>query len=505
MSVVFGVAVVLLAGCRPKAKQEGVTAPPASTALTVYVPCGMELPFMAMKAAFQEAEPETKVNIVLDNANILVKRILDKGEHADLLVSPGTVEMEKMVAADAVRSEDIRHFGRYELVLFGPRSNPGGLKTFADLAKPEVKTIAIADPEENSVGRYTRQALTKMGLWESLQSKMILTDHPITAYKHVAREKAEASLAYRSCPLKTAPEKLEYSKVRIIESVPRDLYGPAYASIAILKNAAQRGIAERFIEVLLSDAGRAILTKYDVPALTPLKLFVPCGMIGPFFSIKGAFETAHPDVSLELVFDRADALTERITKQGETPDIHFSIGTVEAGLLVKSGHVEADTPVPFGSFQLALCAHVSRVDVLSSVQDLTKPEIKSILLTPAENSSVGFYAKAALEKLGLWEKLQTKVSYLPTIKDCYKEVSAGNVDASFAYVGCPIPCDPEKAKFSKVKTIQVIDDKTYGGATTYASVLKASSHKQQANEFVAFLKQPEILQLLARVGMKPAL
>ena len=501
----LGVAAVLLPGCRPKAQQEEARAAAGPPILTVYVPCGMELPFMGMKDAFEAAEPGTNVNIVLDNANILVKRILDKGERADLIVSPGTVEMEKMVEGDAVRSEDIRHFARYELVLFGPRANPGGLKTFADLAKPQVKTIAIADPDENSVGRYTRQALTKMGLWESLQDKIIKTDHPITAYKHVAREKAEASLAYRSCPLKTAPEKLEYSKVRIIESVPRDLYGPAYACIAVLKNAAQRGIAERFVQFLLSDAGRELLTKYDVPALTPLKLFVPCGMIGPFFSIKGAFEAQQPDVTLELVFDRADALTDRIVKQGESPDVHFSIGKIETDLLVQGGHVEAGTSVPFGTFQLALCAHVSRLDILSSVQDLTKPEVKSILLTPPENSSVGFYAKAALKKLGLWEKLQSKISYLPTIKDCYKDVSAGKVDASFAYVGCPIPCDPEKAKFSKVKTIQVLDEGTYGGATTFASVLKESSHKKEAAELVAFLKRPEVLKLLAKVGLRPVL
>jgi len=487
-----------LAGCGPKAQRQQ-----APSRLVVFVPCGMELPFMAAQRAFQEANPGTHVEVVLDNANILVKRVLEKGEQPDLIVSPGMVEMEKMLAAQQVRSDDVHHFGRYELVLFGPRTNPGGVKTMEDLRKPEVKTIAIADPEENSVGRYTRQALVKAGLWDALKPKMIFTDHPITAYKHVARCKAEASFAYRSCPLKTAPDKLEYSKVRILQSLPPDSYGPAYASIAVLAATRERELANSFVRFLLSDAGGRLLEQYDVPVLKRLLLFVPCGMMGPFFNVRRLYEEQNPGVSLQLEFDRADALTDRIIKEQATPDVHFSIGRIETDLLVKNGAVAPDAPAPFGTFRLALCAHISRVEILSRVEDLTKPEVKSILLTPPENSSVGYYAKTALEKLGLWEKLQPKVAYLPTIKDCYKEISAGRADASFAYLGCPIPIDPEKSGYSKVKTIQVLDEAAYGGATTFASVLKAARHPKEAEQFIRFLHRPEVRAMLARVGLRP--
>jgi len=439
---------------------------------------------------------------VLDNANILVKRIVDKGEYADLIVSPGTVEVDKLVAKERVRADDIKHFARYELTLFAPRANPGNVKTMADLKKPEVKVISIAEPEQNSVGRYTREALQQAGLWDEIKSKIEFTEHPITAYKHVARQKAQASFAYRSCPLKTAPDKLEYSKVRILEKVPFDTYGPAYACIAPLISSQNRKLADEFIGYLLSKAGQDLLRSKDVPTVTPLRLFVPCGMMGPFFNVKSLFEAEYPYLSLDLIFDRADALTDRIIKDGDVPDVHFSIGKIETDLLVSAGHVAADTPKPFGTFELALCVHVSRLPLIGCVKDLTKPEVKSILLTPPENSSVGFYAKSALEKLGLWEQLSPKIKYLPTIKDCYKEVSAGRTDASFAYVGCPIPCDPKKAEYSKVKPVEILPKDTYGGAITYASVLKGSEFPEEAGKFVAFLKRKDVLEMLARVGLK---
>lgn len=264
--VVGGCSLLFGWGC---GKSSTGATPAGSAGLTVYVPCGMELPFMAAKEAFEKTHPGTSVNVVLDNGNVLVKRVLDKGEQPDLIVSPGTLEMKKLEDAGAVAAGAVKPIGRFELVLFAPRSNPAGVAIMADLLKPEVKTIAIADPKENSVGHYTMQALQAAGLWDKVQDKMTFWDHPITAYQHVARERAQASFAYRSCPLKTAPEKLEYSRVRILETVPLDSYDPAFACIAVLAKAAHPQLAAEFVALLLSPAGQDLLDAHDIPRLAP--------------------------------------------------------------------------------------------------------------------------------------------------------------------------------------------------------------------------------------------
>jgi molybdate transport system substrate-binding protein len=489
------VAVGLLAGC---GKPAAVSAAAKGEVLTVYVPCGMERPFMAAQTEFQRLHPEVTVNVVLDNANVLVRRILDKGERPELVVSPGTIEMEALEKAGAVKASAVRPFGRFDLVLFTPRANAAGVAAMTDLTKPEVTTIAIADPEDNSVGRYTRQALQKAKLWEVLQPKLMLTDHPITAYKHVAREKAQASFAYRSCPLKTAPNKLEYSKVRIVESVPLDSYDPAFACIAPLTDSAR---AQEFIAYLLSADGQKLLGEYDIPVLPRLSLFVPCGMIGPFANIRDAFLAQHPGILVDLTSDRADALSERILTKGEKPDLHFSIGEVEKDQLVAAGVVEKGQAVPFGSFRLALCAHRSKADLIKGVADLAKAEVRTILLTDTETSSVGAYARKALEQLGQWDAVKGKIAYRPTIKDCYKELSAGQADAGFSYVGCPVPADPAKAEYSKVVVVTVLPEASYGGATVYASTLHQSGFPAEAEVFVTFLLQEPAQRELAAVGI----
>jgi molybdate transport system substrate-binding protein len=457
---------------------------------------------MAARDAFRK-EHAADVHIELDNADILVKRVTTAGEKPDLIVSPGTVEMDAMVAADHVAKEDVSHFGVYELVLFCPRSNPGKVTGFEDLTRPEVKVIALADPTNNSVGRYTRQALRKMGLWDRIEEKIVLTDHPITAYKAVAREKAEASFAYRSCPLKSAPEKLAYSKVRIVESVPRESYGPAFATIGILKSSQSRPPAQAFVKFLLSPAGQKLLADHGVPNLVRLDVFIPCGMLSPLFTIKHRFEAGHPNVSLNLVFDRVDALTRQILDGKARPDLHLSIGRTETEQLVAGGHVKREDVQPVGRFRLALCTHVSRKESLRKMEDLVGREIKRIVLTRPEHSSVGACARTVLEKVGLWERVQAKIDYMPTIKDCYRDLSAGKADAGFAYLGCPIPIDPEKAAYSKVVTVQQIDEALYDGSVASISVLATSTHRDASWTFAKYLAGESALETLADVGLTP--
>jgi molybdate transport system substrate-binding protein len=290
--------------------------------------------------------------------------------------------------------------------------------------------------------------------------------------------------------------------VRIVKSVPKEIYGPAYAVIGILSGTAKRPLAQSFVDFLLSAEGQTLLKEHDVPILARVDAFVPCGMLSAFLDIKRQYEQLHPGVTVNLTFDRADALTSRILEDGDRPDVHFSIGQVEADLLVRGNAVKERTAVPFGRFDMALCVNETKQGVVRGLEDLTKPEVGRIVLTPAENSSVGHYARETLERAGLWQAVEGKVSYLPTIKDCYSELAGGRADAGFAYIGCPVPIDPEKAEYSKVKPVMTVPADLYGSATVYASVLSGAIHAEEARRFVAFLASPSSRASLARIGLQ---
>jgi molybdate transport system substrate-binding protein len=275
MTCVAAVALVLGAGCRKSTETGAPPAPvrpahaAAPTVLSLYAPCGMEMPFMELETVFEKSHPGVDVNLLLDNAHILTERIMDSQERPDVVVSPGGHELARLVDAGLVKSADLHPFSQLDLCLFVPRANRAGVTTMADLTKDAVKVVAVADPDKTSIGHFTVEALKKAGIWDRIQPKVVITGDASQTYKHVAGEKADASFAYRSCPLKTAPDKLEYSKVRVIESVPGDFYGPAYATVAVMSSTTHRELADEFVTLMFSEVGTQTLAKYDMPCLKP--------------------------------------------------------------------------------------------------------------------------------------------------------------------------------------------------------------------------------------------
>jgi ABC-type molybdate transport system substrate-binding protein len=60
---------------------------------------------------------------------------------------------------------------------------------------------------------------------------------------------------------------LEYSRVRVLEEVPEDLYGPAYATATTVADSPNPTKAKEFVAMLVAEKGQAVFRKYDLPSL----------------------------------------------------------------------------------------------------------------------------------------------------------------------------------------------------------------------------------------------
>ncbi len=270
LALLLLVAVALLVGCPPRqsaqqsvtmpgppANEPGMNAGPLTGEIQAYIPCGMIIPMRAAVQAFEAANPGVKVKGVYDNAGIIVKRLTEKSEPADVVVSPGQTEMDKLEAAGLMDPASKQILGTFELVCIMPSNSKRLLKTPADLKA--CKTIAMPNPDVNSTGASGREALTKLGLWDTLKPKMLLPNHAIEAHTMVAGGKADAGIAYRNCPLETNPDKLSKSKVRIAFAFPPDSYAKQPCLVEVCAKAPNRAAADALVKFLASDEGRKIL------------------------------------------------------------------------------------------------------------------------------------------------------------------------------------------------------------------------------------------------------
>ena len=260
--------VVALAGCpqpaapgatsgaaNPAPAKSAATAVASQQTVSLYVPCGMIVPVRAVMDAFEVQNPGVKVKGTFDNGPIIVQRLTKRHEKAELVVTPGHVEMDEMKAAGILSDEEPKRLGDFELVVIVPATSKLDIKTPADLRK--CKTISSPNPDENSTGASGKEALTKLGLWDELRPKMVLITHAVESHTMVASGKSDAGIAYKNCPLETNPEKINKSKVRIAFSFPPDSYTKQPCLIAKTKEAGEA--AGKFVDFITSAEGLKIL------------------------------------------------------------------------------------------------------------------------------------------------------------------------------------------------------------------------------------------------------
>lgn len=231
------------------------------------VPCGMVLPVRAVTEEFERQHPNVEIDIVLDNAVVLAKRIRDKGESADVFISPGERQMRLLEDADRIADGSKRSFARLTLVCAVQKGNPVGIHQPEDLLKAD--TISCPNPELNSAGLYAKRSLTELGLWEKLQPKMVLTEHAIQSHQLLANGKSQAGFMYLRCPLQTSEDKIPQGRVMVAFELPPETYAPAEAVAAVLADAAQPELANQFVDFLTSERGLALIEESGLNPIEP--------------------------------------------------------------------------------------------------------------------------------------------------------------------------------------------------------------------------------------------
>lgn len=261
---------LLLAGCGQKPAADVQTSVPESSSntITVFVPCGMLDPMMKVRRKFEALPDKPVVKIENDNAVVLMRKIR-RGDYADILVTPGETEMNLMVKEGYVDPDSVRRFGTFRLILVVPAANKADVKTMADLSTPKVKSVAIAEPQENSVGFYAVEALKSLKLWEAVQPKLISHWHALEAVTYVCKDKVDAGIYFNSCPFETTPSELKgyHASYKILETIPESAHPRVKVQAGTLTKSSNAALAHRFLDYLVQPETQELLKVSGIPNL----------------------------------------------------------------------------------------------------------------------------------------------------------------------------------------------------------------------------------------------
>ena len=187
------------------------------------------------------------------SSNSLAGQII-AGAPADLFLSANQEWADK-VKEDKLSSQQVKLLTN-KLVLIVPKGNPAGIKEPKDLARPAVKKIALAG-EKVPAGKYADQALTKLGLLETLsKAKKIARGQDVrTALAYVERGEAEAGIVYST-------DLLAAKNVEKVHEFDPALHDEIVYALVLLKHGKDNSAAKGFFDFLLSDEANETYKKF---------------------------------------------------------------------------------------------------------------------------------------------------------------------------------------------------------------------------------------------------
>ena len=136
----------------------------------------------------------------------------------------------------------------------GPK-NPLG-PVFVRLGNPKLGLgiHGTSNPASVPVGRYSKAALEKAGIWDNIRSKVITTQNVRQSLDYVARGEVDAGFVYNTDAM------LMKDKVKVLKTVPTQ--EPVSYPIAVAASGPQKVEAKRFVQYVLSAQGQGVLNKY---------------------------------------------------------------------------------------------------------------------------------------------------------------------------------------------------------------------------------------------------
>jgi len=234
--------------------------------LSISVPCSIFAAFCEILDAYKKDNPGVKVNFDTGNTIVLMRKILYKGARPDVYISTGPLEIEPLIEKGLIDTQTRAILTSDSIILATPASNPKNIQKISDLAREDVKSIAIPDPTTNSSGKFAVEALKKLNIWDKIKNKVVHTEFGRHTRNYIMENKIDAGIIYKSClyeDLKAYNEVIAPKDILVITDILKETGGQIPSSICILKASKNKKLAQGFINYMNSEKAKVILKKWE--------------------------------------------------------------------------------------------------------------------------------------------------------------------------------------------------------------------------------------------------
>jgi len=194
-------------------------------------------------------------------ASSALARQIENGAPADIFFSADLEWMDYLQTRNLIRRETRHDVVGNRLVLIAPADSNIKLKIgphFPLAAALGRGRLATGDPDSVPIGRYARQALTNLGIWDQVADHLVRADSVRSALAFVDRREVPLGIVYQTDAL--------LGNVRVVDVFPADSHLPIVYPIALTNSA--KADAAKFVAYIRGPAGEAA---FKARGFTPLR------------------------------------------------------------------------------------------------------------------------------------------------------------------------------------------------------------------------------------------
>jgi molybdate transport system substrate-binding protein len=222
--------------------------------------------------SLKDALDEAKQTYIAANPNVTIAANygasgtleiqIEQGAPVDIFLSAAPKQMDALETKALLVGGTRRDLLRNEVVLIVPKDSSAPISSFQDLARADVKQVALGEPVTVPAGQYAKEVLTSLGIYDAVNSKAILGKDVRQVLTYVETGNVDAGIVY-------ATDAMSSAKVKVVATAPAKSHSPVIYPAAVIKASKNPTAARAFLDFLAGPRGLAIFQKYGFTAATP--------------------------------------------------------------------------------------------------------------------------------------------------------------------------------------------------------------------------------------------
>jgi len=210
-----------------------------------------------------EQQKGVKVVFSFGSTGMLAQQI-ENGAPMDLFAAANVDFINQLEKHGRIIPDTKALYARGRITLWRLRDSSVGVEKISDLTRPEVKRIAIANPDHAPYGMAARQALESAGIWEGVKPKLVYGENIRQTLQYAQTGNVEVAIMALSLSMQSDGHWV---------LIPEELHKPIDQALAVIKSTKHEQQARQFAAFINSTHGRVIMRKYgfELPGATPIQ------------------------------------------------------------------------------------------------------------------------------------------------------------------------------------------------------------------------------------------